>query len=264
MGLLNRGLSISLAALCLSFAAEVALPAGGQPEKQKAEEPEQPTSTDSAEVSGEMHEERRRMVQQDIAGRGIEDPEVLEAMRRVPRHGFVRKGDRSRAYADKPLPIGQGQTISQPYIVAYMTEMLELKPGDRVLEIGTGSGYQAAVLAEISNDVYSIEIIDELASWAQENLAQNGYSEVKVKQGDGYYGWEQYAPFDAIIVAAAAGHIPPPLLEQLKPDGRMVIPIGGVYEVQTLMLVEKEASGEVRTERLMPVRFVPFTGEAQS
>jgi len=261
MGLLNRGLSISLAALCFSFAAVTALSAAGQPQKPQTEK--QPASTDSSEKSGEMREERRRMLEQDIAGRGIEDPAVLEAMRSVPRHGFVRKGDRSRAYADKPLPIGQGQTISQPYIVAYMTEMLELQPGDRVLEIGTGSGYQAAVLAQITNKVYSIEIIDELASWAQENLAQNGYSEVKVKQGDGYYGWKQYAPFDAIIVTAAAGHIPPPLLEQLKPDGRMIIPIGGVYEVQSLMLVEKEASVEVRTERLMPVRFVPFTGEAQ-
>lgn len=268
MGILNRGLSISLAALCFCFAPAV-LSAGGQPEEtkaetQKSEEPEQSTSSDSSEMSGEMRDEHRRMVEEDIAGRGIENPAVLEAMRSVPRHGFVRKGDRSRAYADKPLPIGEGQTISQPYIVAYMTEILELQPGDRVLEIGTGSGYQAAVLAEITDKVYSIEIIDELAARAQENLAQNGYSEVKVKQGDGYYGWEQYAPFDAIIVTAAAGHIPPPLLEQLKPDGRMVIPIGGVYEVQTLMLVEKQASGEVRTERLMPVRFVPFTGEVRN
>lgn len=265
MGLLRRG----VAALCFCFAAATVLPAGGQTEDPKSEkqaqsEPSVSTSSSgSTNSTGEMREERRRMVEQDIAGRGIEDPAVLEAMRSVPRHGFVRPGDRSRAYADKPLPIGEGQTISQPYIVAYMTEMLELQPGDRVLEIGTGSGYQAAVLSEITDQVYSIEIIEKLASRARESLEQNGYKQVKVKQGDGYYGWKEYA-FDAIIVTAAAGHIPPPLLEQLKPGGRMVIPIGGVYEVQTLMLVNKQASGELRTERLMPVRFVPFTGEAQN
>ncbi|HDQ14292.1 MAG TPA: protein-L-isoaspartate(D-aspartate) O-methyltransferase, partial [Sediminispirochaeta sp.] len=148
----------------------------------------------------------------------------------------------------------------QPYIVAYMTELLALKAGDRVLEIGTGSGYQAAVLAEITDEVFSIEIIEELTAQAEERLKRLGYQGVELKRGDGYYGWPEHAPFDGIIVTAAAGHIPPPLLEQLSRGGRMVIPIGGVYQVQTLMLVEKDEDGNIRSERLMPVRFVPFTG----
>jgi protein-L-isoaspartate(D-aspartate) O-methyltransferase len=206
---------------------------------------------------------RSRMVAQQIEARGVSDPQVLQAMRAVPRHRFVPSAPVERAYADRPLPIGEGQTISQPYIVAYMTEMLQLAPEDKVLEIGTGSGYQAAVLAEISDQVWSIEIIDELAAQAEERLQRLGYTEVATRQGDGYYGWESAAPFDAIIVTAAAGHLPPPLIRQLKPGGRMVIPLGGTYEVQSLMLVRKNAQGEIVTERLKPVRFVPMTGAAQ-
>lgn len=203
---------------------------------------------------------RRQMVDQQITARGITTSAVLKAMGRVPRHDFVPEELRSQAYKDRPLPIGYGQTISQPFIVAYMTELLQLEPGDRVLEVGTGSGYQAAVLAELTDEVYTIEIIDELAIAARETLALTGYTKVRVKQGDGYFGWPEYAPFDGIIVTAAAGHIPPPLLEQLKPGGRMVIPVGGVYQIQSLMRVEKSAAGTVHTERLLPVRFVPFTG----
>ena len=211
----------------------------------------------------EAAELRRSMVEQQIEKRGVDDSLVLEAMRSVPRHRFVPSGTMRKAYADQPRPIGHGQTISQPYIVAYMTEMLQLEPGEKVLEIGTGSGYQAAVLAEITDRVWSIEIIEDLADTAKQRLRQLGYQEVRTRQGDGYYGWESAAPFDGIIVTAAAGHIPPPLIDQLTSDGRMIIPIGGTYEVQSLMLVEKSEDGEVTTERLMPVRFVPMTGAAQ-
>ena len=208
-------------------------------------------------------ERRRQMVENQLEPRSITDPQVLEAMRTVPRHRFVPEKQRNRAYHDRPLPIGFGQTISQPYIVAYMTEVLQIEGGDKVLEVGTGSGYQAAVLAEISRKVYSIEIIDELAAGAEEHLEEAGYGYVRTKNGDGYYGWEEYAPFDAIIVTAAAGHIPPPLISQLKEGGRMIIPVGGVYEPQSLMLVKKTSDGEVRTERLLTVRFVPMTGAVQ-
>ncbi len=225
-------------------------------------QPAPPVSEGSAS-SGEYVDERRAMVANQIEARGVKSPDVLEALRAVPRHEFVSTAQQGLAYSDKPLPIGQGQTISQPYIVAYMTEILQLEAGDKVLEIGTGSGYQAAVLAEITSQVYTIEIIEELAVQASERLQRLGYTGVRTTQGDGYYGWKEYAPFDAIIVTAAAGHIPPPLLRQLKPGGRMVIPVGGVYEVQSLMLVRKTSGGEVRTERLMPVRFVPFRGAAQ-
>jgi protein-L-isoaspartate(D-aspartate) O-methyltransferase len=184
-------------------------------------------------------------------------------MRTVPRHRFVPEEYRDTAYLDRPLPIGNGQTISQPYIVAFMTEALRLEPGDRVLEVGTGSGYQAAVLAEIAGHVYSIEIIRSLAESARDRLDQLGYRNITVRHGDGYHGWPEEAPFDAIIVTAAAGHVPPPLMEQLKPEGRLVIPVGPVFAVQTLVLVERTAGGEVRTEQLLPVRFVPMTGRAQ-
>ena len=215
--------------------------------------------------SGEeaYRQRRERMVSNQIEGRAVSDRQVLEAMRSVPRHEFVPENYRNRAYSDRPLPIGFGQTISQPYIVAYMTGVLELEQGEKVLEIGTGSGYQAAVLAEITREVYSIEIIDELAERAEGALEENGYGYVRTRRGDGYYGWEARAPFDAIIVTAAAGHIPPPLISQLENGGRMVIPVGGVYEPQTLMLVTKTDEGEVRTERLLMVRFVPMTGAAQ-
>lgn len=211
----------------------------------------------------EREEERRDMVDRHIADEGITDSAVLDAMRTVPRHEFVPEERGGRAYENRPLPIGEGQTISQPYIVAYMTEVLELEPGDRVIEVGTGSGYQAAVLAEIVDEVYTIEIIDSLAESAARRLDELAYDNVEVKQDDGYFGWSEHAPFDAVIVTAAAGHIPSPLVEQLKPGGRMVIPVGPVHAVQNLVLVTKDRNGDVTTEQLMPVRFVPMTGEAQ-
>lgn len=202
--------------------------------------------------------ERNRMVDRQLANRGIRDEATLNAMRTVKRHLFVPGQRISQAYDDSPLPIGYGQTISQPYIVALMTELVEPRPGMRVLEIGTGSGYQAAVLAEIVDTVYTIEIIEPLGTAAAGVLEQNGYSNVLVKLADGYHGWEEYAPFDAIVVTAAAEHIPPPLIEQLAPGGRMIIPVGSPYFTQNLMLVEKNGE-RVRTRNILPVRFVPFT-----
>jgi protein-L-isoaspartate(D-aspartate) O-methyltransferase len=203
------------------------------------------------------------MVEEQIARRGVRDERVLAALRTVPRHLFVPESLSADAYQDSPLPIGHGQTISQPYIVAFMTEALEMRPGDRVLEVGTGSGYQAAVLAELTDRVFTVEILEPLARQAEERLKRLGYASVRVRHGDGYYGWEEEAPFDRIIVTAAAGHVPPPLVRQLKPGGRIVIPIGGVYEVQTLMLVEKDADGRIGSRQLLPVRFVPMTGAAR-
>jgi protein-L-isoaspartate(D-aspartate) O-methyltransferase len=202
-------------------------------------------------------ERRERMVRSQIEGRGIRDSATLRAMRNVQRHLFVPSNQIRQAYDDGPLPIGYGQTISQPYIVAYMTEIVKPKPGHRVLEIGAGSGYQAAVLAEIVESVYTIEIIPELGGSARERLQQLGYDNISVKIADGYYGWEEYAPFDAIVVTAAAEHIPPPLIEQLKDGGRMIIPVGSPFFIQQLMLVEKKGE-DVTTRNLMPVRFVPF------
>ncbi len=207
---------------------------------------------------GEFAELRSRMVSDQIEARGIEDRTVLEAMRRVPRHLFVPENMRDEAYRDGPLPIGYGQTISQPYIVAYMTEIIEPDSGDVVLEIGTGSGYQAAVLAEIVREVRTIEIVAELADAGAARLWNLGYDNVTVMRADGYHGWPLHAPFDAIVVTAAAEHIPPPLIEQLKDGGKMIIPVGTRFNVQYLMLVEKE-DGLVKTRSLMPVRFVPFT-----
>ncbi|MCB0550395.1 MAG: protein-L-isoaspartate(D-aspartate) O-methyltransferase [Phaeodactylibacter sp.] len=203
---------------------------------------------------------REEMVQYQIAGRGITDKATLNAMRTVPRHLFVPENLRSRAYDDGPLPIGYGQTISQPYIVGYMTEAIRPKPDFRVLEIGTGSGYQAAVLAKIVDKAYTIEIVEELAGQATKRLQKLGYDNVQVRFGDGYHGWKEHAPYDAIVVTAAAEFIPPPLVEQLKPGGIMIIPIGSPFMVQTLMLVEKKG-GQIKTKSLFPVRFVPFTRE---
>jgi protein-L-isoaspartate(D-aspartate) O-methyltransferase len=200
---------------------------------------------------------RERMVAL-IESRGVRDSSTLAAMRVVPRHEFVRDRDRSRAYADHPLPIGLGQTISQPYIVAFMTDVLQLEPGMKVLEVGTGSGYQAAVLAALGVEVFTIEIFEELAARATQRLERLGFSNVTVRHGDGHFGWADEAPFDAVIVTAAAGFIPPALTEQLVPTGRMVIPVGSVYGVQTLILVLKDVDGATRTESLMPVRFVPM------
>ena len=187
------------------------------------------------------------------------DPAVMRAMGAVKRHRFVPERYIRSAYDNHPVPIGHGQTISQPYIVALMSNLLALKPGDRVLELGTGSGYQAAVLAEMGIMVYSIEIIRPLAEKARVRLAAGGYRQVQVRIGDGYFGWEEHAPFDGIIVTAAADHIPPPLLDQLKNGGSMVIPVGGRFSVQQLVLVNKEADGTITTRQVLPVRFVPLT-----
>ena len=209
-------------------------------------------------------EQRLQMVETTIVARGVSDPDVLRAMRTVPRHLFVPADYLDLAYDDRPLPIGYGQTISQPYIVAWMTELLQLKPGEKVLEIGTGSGYQAAVLAELGYvEVYSIEIIPELAAQAAERLRRLGYGRVHLTQGDGYFGWPEYAPYDAIIVTAAPDHLPPPLVEQLKEGGRLVIPIGPRGGWQTLWRFTKQA-GEVQAEALDYVSFVPLTGYGES
>ena len=193
-------------------------------------------------------------------GRKIFDPRVMEAIGSVPRHAFVPEDQRRRAYDNRPLPIGHGQTISQPYIVALMTDLLDVQPGAKVLEVGTGSGYQAAILAALGARVFTIEIIPPLGEQAAERLKEHGYGSVTVRTGDGYFGWDGEAPFDSIIVTAAATHIPPPLVQQLKPGGRMVIPVGEHFLTQYLTLVEKDGQGRVTTRQLLPVAFVPLTG----
>ena len=203
-------------------------------------------------------EEREQMVRAQIKARGVHDDATLSAMRSVPRHMFVPEEQVAHAYQDHPLPIGNGQTISQPYIVAFMTEAIRPQKHFRVLEVGTGSGYQAAVLAEIVDSVFSIEIIRALGVQASNTLKALGYSNVVVKLGDGYQGWQGKGPFDAIVVTAAAPKIPPPLIEQLKEGGRMIIPVGASNNTQQLILLEKE-NGEVKQQTLLHVRFVPFT-----
>jgi protein-L-isoaspartate(D-aspartate) O-methyltransferase len=216
----------------------------------------------------ELAEERAEMVetieaQAELAPHAVPGgrlaTRVLEAMRTVPRHAFVAEDVRALAYDDRPLPIGYGQTISQPFIVALMTDLLDPEPGDRVLEIGTGSGYQAAVLSPLVDEVYSIEIVPGLGERAAAVLEELGYANVETKVADGYYGWPDVGPFDGIVVTAAANHIPPPLVQQLKPGGRMVIPIGGPFAAQHLMLVEKQQGGAVTARQVLPVQFVPFT-----
>jgi protein-L-isoaspartate(D-aspartate) O-methyltransferase len=207
-------------------------------------------------------QKRSEMVRRQLAARDITNKKVLDAMRTVPRHLFIDKRYRNQAYADHPLPIDEGQTISQPYIVALMTQYLDLKEGEKVLEIGTGSGYQAAVLTHITDKVYSIEIKEKLARGALETLKSLDYGSVHVKHGDGYFGWEEFAPFDAIIVTCAANHIPPPLLNQLNEGGRLIIPLGSTLYYQTLTLVAKVA-GKPEVKQVLGVRFVPMTGEAQ-
>ena len=194
-------------------------------------------------------------------GRRALDTAVMDVMAKVPRHEFVPEDLRGMAYRNRPLPIGHGQTISQPYIVALMTDLLRISPGAKVLEIGTGSGYQAAVLAELAGKVFTIEIVEPLGQLARKRLARLGYGNVEVRGGDGYYGWEGQAPFDAIIITAAASHVPPPLVRQLKPGGRMIIPVGQHFLVQYLTVVEKHPDGIVTMREILPVRFVPLTGE---
>lgn len=203
-------------------------------------------------------EEADRMVKDQILRRGVTKEKVLEAMRRVPRHLFVPSHLRFSAYTDQPLPIGQGQTISQPYIVAYMTECLDPKPADRILEVGTGSGYQAAVLAELGCEVFSVEIREKHAKQAAERLKELGYAKVHIRLGNGADGWPEEKPFDGIIVTAAANEIPKKLVEQLKPGGRMIIPVGDSFFSQDLILVEKSESGKTVYRTLIAVRFVPL------
>lgn len=199
------------------------------------------------------------MVEKQIVARGVTDKATLKAMRKVQRHKLVPEEQMPHAYEDRPLPIGHGQTISQPFIVGYMTEVIRPHAGMKVLEIGTGSGYQAAVLAEIVEKVYTIEIVEPLYKTAKTSLNELGYTNINVKLADGFYGWEEHAPFDAIVVTAASEYIPPPLIEQLKEGGKMVIPVGAPFTSQHLMLVEKKKDGKWKTKNLLPVRFVPFT-----
>jgi protein-L-isoaspartate(D-aspartate) O-methyltransferase len=213
-----------------------------------------------AQEDGERLEESMDMVERQIRSRGVSDQAVLQAMERVPRHAFVPDKYQSQAYADHPLPIGYGQTISQPYMVALMTELLQLTPEDRVLEIGTGSGYQAAILAEVVAEVYTVEIIEELAAQAAQVLEEQGYDNVHVRHADGYHGWEEHAPYDAIVVTAAPDHIPPPLIQQLKDGARLVIPIGPPGGYQTLWAITK-AGGEIQKRDVSGVLFVPLTGQ---
>jgi len=196
----------------------------------------------------------------DYLNRRRLDERVMEALAHVPRHEFVRPQDQRLAYENRPLPIGYGQTISQPYIVAVMTDLLEPGPGCRALEVGTGSGYQAAVLSELCDEVYTIEIVEPLGEQARSRLSGLGYDNVEVRVGDGYYGWPEHAPFDVIIVTAVASHVPPPLLAQLEPGGRMVLPIGTPFTTQQLVLVRKREDGRVTTRQVLPVAFVPLTG----
>jgi protein-L-isoaspartate(D-aspartate) O-methyltransferase len=221
---------------------------------------EQPGDAGLSNSDREYAKARDEMVRQQIEARQVKDPLVLDSMGTVPRHEFVLERYLEFAYADSPLPIHHGQTISQPYIVAWMTELLQVQPGDKVLEIGTGSGYQAAVLAEMGIEVYSVEIIPELSREAMQRLSSLGYEGIEVLTADGYFGWEAHAPYDAIIVTAAPDHLPQPLIAQLKEGGRLVIPIGPVGAVQTLWLFEK-IEGEMQATNLGGVRFVPLTGE---
>jgi len=213
-----------------------------------------------AEEEAKFTQARMQMVEYQIQRRGIKDKDILRVMGEVPRHKFVPKRYISKAYGDYPLPIGEGQTISQPYIVALMSELLELGPGDRVLEVGTGSGYQAAILAELVPEVYTIEIIGALAERASRILKEEGYQRIELKHADGYFGWEEFAPFDAIIVTCAPDHIPQPLIRQLKDDGRMVVPVGMPGAYQTLWQIRKSGQ-HLEMNNVCPVRFVPLIRE---
>jgi protein-L-isoaspartate(D-aspartate) O-methyltransferase len=209
-------------------------------------------------IQSDFQSMKEEMVETQIRARGIRNVTVLNAMLKVDRHRFVPEEMHHLAYSDRPLPIGEGQTISQPYIVALMTELLELKKGDKVLEVGTGSGYQAAILGELTDHVYTIEIIESLARSAEKTLKELGYGGIRVKVGDGYVGWEEFAPFDAIIVTCAPTHVPQPLLDQLKEGGRLVIPVGDYY--QELKKITK-VKGQIKSQSVIPVVFVPMTGD---
>jgi len=239
-----RGLFLGALGLCLAF-------------------PQAAAVDDLQALRGRMVKEISRDVLETrgYIGKDTLDARVMQVMGLVGRHRFVPAELQSQAYDNRPLPIGYGQTISQPYIVALMTDLLEPEAGDVVLEIGTGSGYQAAILSRLVRQVYSIEIIPELAESASRRLQRLGFQNVEVKNADGYYGWQEHAPFDAIIVTAASSHIPPPLVQQLKPGGIMIIPVGAAFQVQQLSLVKKTLVGELVTRQVLPVSFVPFTGE---
>ena len=244
----------------------------GEPNKSPEQRLEDPNDPNDKRLIRPLHKhpafaerlnERARMVSRQIEARAVKDPNVLKAMRVVPRHAFVRATEQRYAYIDRPLPIDMDQTISQPYIVAFMTEALKLTHDSKVLEIGTGSGYQAAVCAEIAQKVYTIEIVEELAMSAKKRLKELGYPNVFVKAGDGYFGWPEHGPFDAIIGTAAAGRIPEPLVKQLKPGGRMILPHGSPRGFQYLVLITKDKDGKLNRSNVMPVRFVPMIGEVQ-
>lgn len=223
-----------------------------------AQQPDARYAGERAELVEEVREAARYAG--DVAEGGFDEP-VMRAMAAVPRHEFVPAAELPDAYENRPLPIGHGQTISQPYIVALMTHLIQPQSDDTVLEVGTGSGYQAAILADLTERVYTIEIIEALHEEATARLERLGYDDVATKLGDGYYGWEEHAPFDAIIVTAAASHVPPPLIRQLRPGGRLVIPVGGRFLTQQLLLIEKSGDGQIVTRQIAPVRFVPLTGE---
>ena len=224
-------------------------------------------STALADEYAQARQHLVEVIEQDVRATSLYldkealDPRVMIAMGKVPRHEFVPATQIPQAYTNRPLPIGYGQTISQPYIVALMSDLIKPQANDRVLEIGTGSGYQAAMLAELTGQVYSMEIIEALGKQAAERLSRLGYDNVTTRIGDGYYGWEEHAPFDAIVVTAAASHVPPPLVAQLKPGGRMIIPVGSRFLTQQLVLIEKTSGGELITRQILPVKFVPLTGE---
>lgn len=220
--------------------------------------PEQAARAEQSVQEADFAQARRDMVAEQIEARGVTHPRVLEAISAVPRHEFVPEVDRARAYQDRPLPIGLGQTISQPYIVALMTELIDPQPGDRILEVGTGSGYQAAIAARIVAEVYTIELLPELASTAAGRLQRLGVANVVVRAGDGYLGWPEHAPFDGILVTAGADHVPAPLVEQLAPGAKMVIPVGDPAGAQVLRVIEKLPTGEVEERDVLPVRFVPL------
>jgi protein-L-isoaspartate(D-aspartate) O-methyltransferase len=252
---LGVGLAILLVIIVLVIPTPAWIPAVGVVPAEETPTPEPPPTVTADPYS----EVRKKMVRDTMRRRDITDEEVLAVMEKVPRHEFVPDEYLEQAYADHPLPIGYGQTISQPYIVALMTQLLKLKHGEKVLEVGTGSGYQAAVLAELTGEVYTVEIIKELAEQAEERLKRLGYTNVEVKQADGYYGWEEHAPYDAIIVTCAPDHVPQPLVEQLADGGRLVIPVGPPGSYQTLWQVTKQGD-DVVSKNITGVIFVPLTG----